>query len=194
MTLRQPGAVVLAGGDGTRIGIPKLMLRAGNESFLARITRVLREADVTPVTVVATRHHDAFVQEAASEALFVAIEDPNAPMLISLKAGLAALTIPRPILVVPVDHPFVGSATIRAIIECARSNDASVVKPRYRERAGHPIFIPEQLIPLILDADNTSTLRDIIRNANIPQQFADLDDPGILRNINTRRDLEDDPT
>jgi molybdenum cofactor cytidylyltransferase len=193
MTRTQPGAVILAGGDGTRIGVPKLMLHVEHESFLARIVRVLNESDVAPVIVVAARHDDAFVHTAAPEAVYVAIENSDAPMLTSLKSGLGALSFSRPMLVVPVDHPFVNSVTIRAIVECARRETTSVVKPRYRERTGHPILVPEELIPHILEASNTMTLRDIIHNAKFPQHCVDVDDPGILRNVNTRSDLDDKP-
>lgn len=194
MTELRPGAIILAGGDGTRIGIPKLMLRAGKESFLARIARIMHESQIAPVLVVAAAHYDVFVQDAAPHAQFISIDDPDAPMLTSLQRAFRALDVPRSMLIAPVDHPFVSNATILAILGCAEREPMSVVKPEYMGTSGHPILLPKELIPLVLHAPESSTLRDVIRNAAYPQLRVSVDDPGILRNVNSRSDLDNQPS
>jgi molybdenum cofactor cytidylyltransferase len=89
-------------------------------------------------------------------------------------------------LVHPVDHPEVSSDTIRALM-AAFGNAA--VKPRYRSRAGHPVIIPSSLAAMIEGTDVNGGLAAVIRSSGTPITLVDVEDPGVIRNINTKEDL-----
>lgn len=62
---RRAAAVVLAAGGSTRLGSPKPLLRAADETFVARAVRIAREAGCRPVFAVV---HDGPVAREAERA------------------------------------------------------------------------------------------------------------------------------
>jgi molybdenum cofactor cytidylyltransferase len=60
--------------------------------------------------------------------------------------------------------------------------------PRYRGRRGHPIWFSRELIPEFLDLPAGGAARDVVRRHAEDTAFLDLDDPGILADIDDRAD------
>src|SRR6476660_6877923 len=82
------GAVVLCGGQSSRMGRPKAWLPFGPEVLLQRIVRILREV-VEPVVVVTSPEQEL---PALPELVVIARDDrPYLGPLNGLAAGLAAL-------------------------------------------------------------------------------------------------------
>ena len=55
--------------------------------------------------------------------------------------------------------------------------------PRYQGRRGHPIWFSRQLIAEFLDLPELGAARDIVRNRAAQTEFLDVDDAGILADI-----------
>jgi molybdenum cofactor cytidylyltransferase len=55
--------------------------------------------------------------------------------------------------------------------------------PRFGNRRGHPIWFSRQLIPEFLALPETGAARDVVRSHVAETEFLDLDDPGILADI-----------
>ena len=55
--------------------------------------------------------------------------------------------------------------------------------PRYHGRRGHPIWFSRELVSEFLALPVTGAARDVVRSHTAQTQFLDVDDPGILADI-----------
>jgi molybdenum cofactor cytidylyltransferase len=182
-------AIVPAAGKGERFGSPlKLLADVRGEPMLGRTVRALLEGGVDRVVVVAAPG----VSFAAVAALhdprvtLVVNPDPSRGMFSSIQAGVAAAE-GEPIVVLPGDMPFVRGGTVAAVLTAARLG--AVISPRYRGQRGHPIVLPARLRSEIVKADPASTLSAVLEAAEEDRFELDVDDPGILRDVDTMKDL-----
>ena len=113
--------------------------------------------------------------------------DPERGMLSSIQAGLTAAE-GHPILVLPADMPFVRPSTVAAVLAAALSGGA-VILPTCRGAHGHPVGLPSALRPAILSADHASTLKGVLGAAGIAHRELQVDDEGILRDVDVPQDL-----
>jgi molybdenum cofactor cytidylyltransferase len=83
-----------------------------------------------------------------------------------------------------VDHPAVSANTIDALLAPAATADAALLRvPRYRGRRGHPIWFARELIADFLALPEGGAARDVVRAYAGRTAFLDLDDPGIVTDI-----------
>ncbi len=183
------GALVLAAGKGTRVGTAKLRLTVGGESFLRRSVRMLRTAGVDDVVCIVSREEAAWAVDEISDVEVLVNRAATGDMLSSVRLGIGALVSCRGVLILPVDHPCVAERTMLALLEAARRGKASVIKPVHNDQAGHPILLPHAIFRRVLVSEEGDTLRDIIAASRLSVLRLPVDDPGVLRNINTRDDL-----
>jgi len=99
----------------------------------------------------------------------------------SMQCGLRAVPPDAEgVLFTLVDHPAVSPATIHALLA---GNRPLVRVPRFGNRRGHPIWFSRELIPEFLALPETGAARDVVRSHAAETEFLDLDDPGILADI-----------
>jgi len=220
--------VVLAAGASRRMGRPKSLVRSGGQSFLARGVRHLWGACDAVVVVLGS---DARGVREAIEREFVRLVGAGelhsdlqsahrhgAPglevrfavnrewrrgMLGSARLGLRrALPLkPESVLVLPVDHPAVRPATVRALAGAMRAALASyrgasargrgfayALVPRYRRRRGHPIALSPALARAVASDRGAADLSDAVRRNARLVGYLDCTDPGVVRNRNRPED------
>jgi CTP:molybdopterin cytidylyltransferase MocA len=143
--------IVLAAGRSRRMGEPKALLRAGDETFLQRAVNALREGGCAYVVVVTARLDDETAREIAEEAAALdagiavnpAAESEQAD---SLRIGLMSLPPEAAAAVVaPVDVPDVSGALVRAVIDAHRRTGAPVALPAREGRHGHPVLFARRV-------------------------------------------------
>lgn len=119
--------------------------------------------------------------------------DPASEQIASLRLGLAQLTnaVVRGTLVWPVDHPFVRSSTIVAILDEVRASDPLIAVPIHGARRGHPTYFSRDVWRDIVTATQGGAREVLKRFASEVREVA-VADPGILRNVDTKDDLRSD--
>jgi molybdenum cofactor cytidylyltransferase len=181
-------AVILAAGASSRMGSPKALLDYSGETFLSRLIRIMGSV-ANPVIAVIGYHADAIRNATHSAATFVTNPDPDRGQLSSLQTGLAAL--PSGVdgfLFTPVDSPAVREETVQMLRDRfqRREADTLFVIPRYRGKRGHPVFAGASLIQEFLALPVTAQAKDIVHRYVPRTEYVDLDDPGILTDIDDR--------
>ena len=63
------------------------------------------------------------------------------------------------------------------------------MSPRFQGRRGHPIVLPDDLKLAILSAAPTATLKDVLMAHADRFVNLDLDDRGVVRDVDVREDL-----
>lgn len=164
------------------MGFPKALLDIKGETFLGHLI-ALFSAYCAPVIVV-LGHEPERIQAGLDNpqgAVFVVNRDYPLGQLSSMQCGLrAAPASCDSVLFTLVDHPNVRASTIEQLTAAPR---ASLSIPRYEGRRGHPLLFSRELAPEFLALPPTSQARIIIERHAAEIRFIDVDDPGILDNV-----------
>jgi molybdenum cofactor cytidylyltransferase len=187
------GSIILAAGEGRRIGGNKALLPIDGTTFLGKVADALKAIDSRPIVVVGGSEYQQVKQSAESLGVdFAHNTDWQSGQFSSLKAGIKHLkTKPTTLLITLVDHPLVKADTYKQLFEHSGEHPDCIIIPSHNGRRGHPIIIPQIIINEILDADIDSNLRVIINNHKDKIHELSVDDGGILRDIDTKADFED---
>jgi CTP:molybdopterin cytidylyltransferase MocA len=216
--------VMLAAGASRRMGRSKALMPLRGRTFFAHGVRHLWSACDAVVVVLGA---DARRARAAVEEEFVRLVEAGVlhrdlqsahrhgarglevrfvvnrawrrGMLGSARLGMrAALRLkPESVLVLPVDHPSIKPATVRALAAAMKaalgayrgggpkpSGFAYALVPRFRRRRGHPLALSPALAKAIVADAGATDLSDAVRrNARLVGYF-DCGDSGVVRNRN----------
>ncbi len=176
------------------MGTPKALLLYQGETFLDRLIRIFNET-CNSVTVVLG--HDQSIQhriQRAGEANFAINPDHEKGQLTSLQCGLRAIPANTDaVIFTPVDYPAILASTILLIRRTAdalvrtrppgRVLPIEVIVPRHQGRHGHPVLFTAGLIPEFLQLPPEAEARIVIRRNIAHTSYADVEDPGILKDI-----------
>jgi molybdenum cofactor cytidylyltransferase len=177
--------IILAAGASSRMGSPKALLEYRGESFVERLVRVLSRV-CDPVIVVVGYHADAVRSPIEGRAQIVVNPAPERGQLSSLQTALAALPAgAEGFLFTPVDSPAVEIETVERVASEFRRRDpqALFVIPRYHGKRGHPVFAAPAIARELLALPATGQARDIVHGHVAQTVYVDVDDPGILTDI-----------
>ena len=185
-------AVVPAAGSAERFGGTKLLTSIDGEPLLDRTISALLNGGVDQVIVVVgpdatelQRDVNAFSDPRVWP---VVNQDPSRGMFSSLQAGMAEAEGDA-LVVLPADMPFVHSGTIAILLDEFASRPA-IVSPKYRGKRGHPVILPPSLRDEIRAADPVLTLHDILKRHQDIRLDVDVEDPGVLRDVDRPEDLQ----
>jgi CTP:molybdopterin cytidylyltransferase MocA len=171
-----PAAVLLAAGEGSRLGgMPKSLLTLNGQSLLARQVAALRLAGIHQIVVV-TGYFHALI-EAELKPLHVDIvrnSHPEAGQQSSVRLGLGKLQAPFDFTFITLaDQPLLGAEDFVALTAAfAQRQPATEIRyPVVNGQRGNPVAISKDVVASIVAADSSVTCRDFI------QQHPELVDP-----------------
>ena len=172
--------LILAAGESRRMGSPKALLPYRQTTFLDALCRLLA-AQCSPVIVVLGASADEIRARSAGPATFVVNADYQSGQTTSMQCGLRAVPPhAEGVLFTLVDHPAVTPETVARLL----SAPFPLLRvPRYQGRRGHPIWFSRELIPEFLALGNDGAARDVVHRHRDRTGFLDLDDPGIVADI-----------
>jgi molybdenum cofactor cytidylyltransferase len=175
-------AIILAAGASTRMGRRKADLQYRAETFVARLVRILG-LFCEDVIVVDS------IPETIPGARVIVNPDPSRGMLSSLQCGLRDVA-DRTVAVcfTPVDFPAVQESTVRELIGGWSGELARI--PRYRGRRGHPVLVARAMLAEFLALPAQAQAREVIHRHVGDTVYVDVEDPGILLDIDTPADYE----
>ncbi len=182
-------AVVLAAGEGRRMGGPKALLRIGGESFLSRVCGQLASAGLDEIVAVLGAQAARVRAEAAlPEGVRVAVNEAwPSGMLSSICCGIAAAEGADGVLVHPVDNPRVSVETIRAVVG-ALAAGAAIAVPSHAGRRGHPAGFARAVWPALRTAPPERGARAVL--ADNPSWVVHVPaGPDCLCDVDTPEDL-----
>lgn len=180
-------ALILAAGEGKRVGIPKAILKI-KDSYLADIQfELLKNSGIENIKIVIGARAEEVKQSLKNNFNLVVNSIYKEGQFSSLIAGIKSMDEFDGLLILPVDtYPLDQTVINRLISEFNTEMDAVV--PIYRGKKGHPIIISKKFADSLLDYDiSQSRLDFILRTANI--KIIEVNSPTILNNINTLIDI-----
>ena len=139
--------MLLAAGEGSRLGTPKALVELGGRRLVDRGVQLLRDGGAAPVLVVT-----GAVPVTAPGALTVHNPDWPTGMGSSLAAGLRALPGDCAAAVIAlVDQPLIGAEAVRRLIAAYRAG-AEVVVATYDGEPRNPVLLARRHWAGVLDA------------------------------------------
>jgi CTP:molybdopterin cytidylyltransferase MocA len=180
-------AVVLAAGEGRRMGGPKALVAFEGTTFVERCVERMRRPGVAEVVVVVGP-----LQERVSALLpgVTCVPNPRAAdgMLGSILRGLDAADERQAdaVLLHPVDHPLVDAATVDRVVE-ALTTGARIAVPSREGRRGHPGGFGRAAWPALRAAPPARGARAVL--ADHPDWIVHVEgDAGCIAGIDTPDD------
>ena len=170
------------------MGRDKALLEFRGTTFLNHLIAVLLPR-VDPLVVVLGHHADTIRNHIAAGPKVVVNLDYKLGMLSSLQAGIRALPPAcQAGLFTLVDHPTVRETTLDQLLAAFQEPGKLLVIPRYANRRGHPVIASRAVLSEIVDLSPDASAKDVIRAYRAETRFVDVDDPGILRDIDLPSD------
>lgn len=187
--------LILAGGESARMGRPKALLEYEGRSFVAGGLARLRAAGCSPLLVVDGAHRLSPELPGLEQVELVHNERWELGPLASMQAGLARALQLQPelagLLVHHVERPRIRVETFVDLLNAFIEQPAMLWQPTHRARSGHPMLWPRHLFDALMALDPArDSARTLVRGAAAPlRRKLEVDDPGVLDNIDTPADL-----
>ena len=188
--------LVLAAGRATRFGAAeggKLVAVLDGVALLRHAVATARASRAAAPVVVVTGHAAAQTRaalDAEPSCRLVHNPDYATGMASSLRTGLAALPPEAAgVLVLLGDMPRVAPRTLDQLIDAFAAAEADAVVPAFRGRAGNPVLLGRSLFARLAALNGDEGARRLLNEPWCRTLSCEVDDPGILADVDTPGDL-----
>lgn len=168
-------AIVLAAGESTRMGFPKLLLPIKGKSLLQHVIVNALQSKVGEVIVVLGAEATKLRREIKqSQVKIIENASYKEGLSTSLKAGLQAVSPQaQAVLILLGDQPLISHDIIDALIDKYEESGSIMVAPVYKGKRGNPVLFDSSLIPELSRVTGDKGGREIIEKH--PAQLATVD-------------------
>jgi molybdenum cofactor cytidylyltransferase len=190
-------AVVPAAGHSTRMGRTKLTLPLGGRTVLEHVVAALRDGGVDRVLVVIGPHVPEMIPLAVSAGADTALLRKRTPdMRATVEHGLRWLeTQYHPAtedywLLVPADHPTLGSDVICRLVDAVKHSGRSIALPVFEGRRGHPTLFAWRHVVGIRALPEDQGINAYLRMHGDEVLEVSVSDASVLADLDTPEDYE----
>jgi|SRR5579864_218745 len=186
--------ILLAAGYSRRFGSNKLLqaLPAGSQDagVLIGLASARHMLEALPDSVAVVRPRAQKLSKVLRDAgcNIVVCRNSSDGMGTTLAAGVRASADAHGWVVALADMPFIRPETIR-IIAKALSEGAAIAAPSYRGERGHPVGFARRFLDELSGLSGDAGARDILKQHPDWVTLYEVDDPGVLRDIDRPSDL-----
>ncbi len=172
------------------MGGPKQLLKLGRETVLEQVLKTFRDSKADEVLAV-LGVHSGVKKGRLRGARVVLNPDSSGGISSSIRVGLGAIDHEsEAVLFGLADKPFVSVATIDKIIESYLSLRVGIVIPVYRGRRGNPVLFARDFFDELGTLSGDIGGKAVIRRHAESIREVEVDDDGILVDIDTQADFE----
>lgn len=186
-------AVVLAAGQGKRMGQTKQLLPWGNTTVLGQTLRNLRASAAHDILVVVGHDAEEVTKEAAVVGVPV-IHNPNyaaGEMLSSLKVAVRHVDDDcAAVLVMLADQPMVAPETIDLLLAAFQRGEGELIAPVYEGKRGNPVLIGRRYFAELLELPAGGAPRDLLRRHAAEMVSISVETDTTLRDLDRPGDYE----
>ena len=180
--------VLLAAGSSTRYGNNKLLANINGRPMIVcsaaalapcdRIMAVVPAADEALMTLLNTLGVDIVLNH-----------EPQRGMGYSIAHAVKTSADSDGWCLLPADMPYVNESTTRQLLDAMRAG-SSMAAPFYQGRRGHPVAFSHRYLDALATLDGDTGARGIVEHYADQLTAVDCDDAGVLVDIDTVEDME----
>lgn len=188
--------ILLAAGRGSRFGGDKLLVplpvpaagvRAGTPVGIASATR-LAQALAEVIVVLRPDSHGLAAGMLTVGVATVECANADEGMGATLACGVSATRDADGWVVALADMPWIRPVTI-ASVAAVLSAGAEIVAPVYRGKRGHPVGFARRHRDVLIALKGDAGARELVAASRETLTLIEVDDPGVLRDVDVPRDL-----
>ncbi|MFN4179353.1 MAG: NTP transferase domain-containing protein [Armatimonadota bacterium] len=187
-SFRPVTAIVLAAGQGSRMGGGKLLLPFGDATVIERTIQGLLSVPVSDLVVVIGVYGIAIERQLRKLPIRFAVNpDPSSDMSESIRCGLRTVN-PNDIeafLVLPADIPLVLPETTRTLITSLLDSDKSIAVPVFRNRRGHPVVFRSNFYERVLNFYSPQGIRSLVYSDPSQVLLIEVEDEGVILDLDS---------
>lgn len=190
--IEQSSAILLSGGDSSRMGSPKALLTKNNKTFLELLLSEYHSAGIKKIALVLNHElcDNYSIQQTIKKYQLIVqpVINPNPEKgkFYSIQLGCLAMRNSKHCFLQNIDNPFVNVQLLNTIYE-NKGSDYTV--PTLYNKGGHPILLTNKLIRNIINTRDTEiNFREYLKG--FKRTAVSVKNKGILLNINTLEDYQ----
>ena len=182
--------ILLAAGSASRFGADKRLININNQSMVVAAAKKLKNA--LPDTRVVITNHDQELETIlkAENISYILCNDAEKGIGASLSCAIRHTPNADAWLIALGDMPFISDTSYTRILH-KLGQGASICAPGYKGQRGHPVGFQNRFKQELMSLSDDKGARDIINKHKEQLSIIDVDDPGILIDIDTRQDLQE---
>ena len=183
-------AIILAAGSSIRMGSQKLLLPYHDSSMIETVIDNVLGSRIDKVMVVLGSDSDEITRTIGQKPVEICINpQPEKGMLSSVLCGFKAIPEEATAALVYLgDQPNIPPVITNKILEAYNEDLHGIVIPVYNHRRGHPLLVDLKYRRDIYKLDLEQGLRSLMHLFPEDVLEVEVDEPGILVDIDTRED------
>lgn len=185
-------AIILAAGESVRMGSAKMLLPFKGAAIIENVISSVLGSKADKILVVLGSYSSEIEKLIRTKpADYCYNENYKDGMLSSVKCGFRHIPVSsKAVLIYQGDQPMISSSTTDAIIDSYLASQKGIVIPVYHKRRGHPLLIDIKYRDEIEKLNPSVGLRSL--SYKFPKDVLEVvvNDPGIMRDIDTYSDYQ----
>jgi molybdenum cofactor cytidylyltransferase len=183
-------AIILAAGESRRMDTPKMLLPFKGKTIIEKVIENVISSDVNKTLVVVGSSGDIILERIKDLPVSHCYnENYREGMLSSVRCGFSNLPEKfEAVIVMPGDYPGIGVDVINILIDSFRRSEKKIIIPLFGGKRGHPILICYDFRNEVMKLDPEDGLRELAMRFPDEVLEVEVDDPTILRDIDTMDD------
>ncbi len=183
-------AIILAAGSSTRMGTQKLLLPYEGSTMIERVVDNVLGSVIEKAVVVLGADNARITEIIAHKPVKIILNPkPEKGMLSSVMCGIEAIPEDaNAVLIYLGDQPNIPPAITNAVVKAYNDALSGIVIPVHHHRRGHPLLVDMKYRRDISRLDLEEGLRSLMHLFPEDVLEVDVDEPGILVDIDTRED------
>ena len=170
---------------------PKALMTVKGETFVESILHKASALGVDPVLIITGPDHESIARQISGRVECIKNENYMQGQISSVQKGIEAIgNSGTAVMVWPVDQPLVETETARKILGAYQDHKQVLTIPVYLGQKGHPVIYDRQAMEAALALQPDQTGKDLQRIFSSDTTFVEVDDPGIVIDIDTPEDYE----
>lgn len=185
--------LVLAAGLSSRMGTNKMLIKVNGSAIIEKTIVTLMGSPLSNITIILGNDSNEVKKVLEHYPVsFIYNPDYRQGMSTSIICGIkwaAEQSDIDAVLVILGDMPFVKTDTIGFLIDEYKKKSSAIIVPCYKGRNGHPVLFSREMFRYILAIKGDNGAREVINTFKNQVLFIDVDDPGIIIDLDTKQDI-----
>jgi len=183
-------AIVLAAGESTRMGSPKMILPYEGLTIIEKVLENVLDSEVEKVVTVLGSHKEEVMKVIERfPVLHCYNSNYKNGMLSSVKCGFEFLPGDfRAAMIFLGDQPMIETSVINKMIYAYHESGKGILVPVFENKRGHPLMADRKYRDEIITLDDPAGLKAILRRHPDDLLEVDTENSSVLKDIDTRED------